>query len=715
MKTAVVRNDDGRALDGESTQHFDALTGALEAMVRAGCANGKVLSTIEDDGPDMAFMAQWGLSSEQLELIKELEEGRTPASSSRDRRSHLPAGDPKHFAQKEPTLAAGISDPDDPQTRAEMWLSSGGVGDVQRSGADCHEMIRCQIGLLLQNQRMRRHIERQERESSLLAEVSRAIAATLDLDQLLRLIVDSAVDAVPAAEAGVIHLLDPEDGYLHPRAMSFLPHVPPDAVGGSGMKRGQGVAGRALATGQVVNVADTRCAPGFVPSNTGRPFRALLSAPLIIDGQATGTLSVDSNRPNAFSHDDEKLISLLALQAATAIKNAQLFAALKRTRDQLVQSEKLSAVGELIAGVAHELNNPLASVMGYAQLLQGECGPGSQTEHDLDRIYLQAQRAAGVVEKLLTFARQREPERALVDANEVLQTTLDFRSYELAVNRVRLETDLTDEELPVLADSNQLQQVFLNVINNAQDAVVEYRGHGTLTVTTKQVGDVARIEFTDDGPGVAPSVMNRIFDPFFTTKAVGRGTGLGLSICYGIVREHGGRVWAESPPGSGATFIVELPLSGEQPREPAKEDEMVEPALPRSPRGRGRILVVDDDEDVLDLIRRVLSHDGYETDACGDAQAALRRIVHEHQVDRDYDLIVTDVKMPGLDGEEFYRRLERTQPHLARRTLFVTGDTAREETITFLEGCGRLYVTKPFAMDQLRQAARKAMAQSLAP
>ena len=142
---------------------------------------------------------------------------------------------------------------------------------------------------------------------------------------------------------------------------------------------------------------------------------------------------------------------------------------------------------------------------------------------------------------------------------------------------------------------------------------------------------------------------------------------------------------------------------------------MVEPALPRSPRGRGRILVVDDDEDVLDLIRRVLSHDGYETDACGDAQAALRRIVHEHQVDRDYDLIVTDVKMPGLDGEEFYRRLERTQPHLARRTLFVTGDTAREETITFLEGCGRLYVTKPFAMDQLRQAARKAMAQSLAP
>jgi len=700
----AVQREIARALGREDAELQDSLVRVLEVIVRARYATGAALSLFDEWKPEMRPIVHWGLSPQEVRRIERLVEGETLASSLR-------VLDSPRFVEGGPEWAGGkglrslIAVPVRAWGRGlgVLWLVTERSGESVRFDFDLFDIIGWQIGLALQNAHLNQRTERQMREWDVLFEVSRAITATLDVDVLLRLIVDSAVKTIPAAEAGVIHLLDRKDGYLRPRALSFLPHIPRDTVGKSKMKKGQGVAGQALETGLVVNVADTRSDPRFVRAETGREFRSLLVAPLIVEGEGIGTLSVDSEMPGAFSPADEKLINLLALQAAIAIQNAQLFADLKQTQAQLIQSEKLSALGKLIAGVAHELNNPLTAVMGYAQLLQGSRGLTPEIRRDLDKIYAQAQRAARIVEHLLTFARQHKVERVLVNINDVLEKTLEFRAYQLVVNNIQLKMDLDERDLLVLADPNQLQQVFLNLINNAQEAMVDYRGRGSLAVTTRLVGDVVRIEFTDDGPGIAPEAMSRLFDPFFTTKEVGKGTGLGLSICYGIITQHGGRIWAENSPLGGASFIIELPVAeGEMPPQEEKESEVSPPS-----RSSGRILIVDDEREIIEVLRRVFNEDGYQVDVVTDARAALQGITRAREMGQAYDLIVTDIKMPGLNGRELYEELKRTEPDLARRVVFFTGDMVSDETIAFLEGTGNRYVAKPLGVDALRRAARE--------
>ena len=688
----------------------DLLRESIEIIGDSGYASGGAVSVFGEENAQPSLIVHWGLSPVELRGIEALVQRETLAASMRELvSSRFIDGEPEWIGGEESKALVAVPARGSGRGRGVLWLVTSRPSAAVRADFDLFELVGWQVGMALRNASLEERAQRQVREGDVLFEVSRGITATLDLDALLRLVVESAVKTIPAAEAGVIHLLDPEDGYLHPRALSFLPHIPRDAVGESKMTVGQGVAGQALETGAVVNVSDIASSPGFVPAETGRVFRSLLVAPLIVDGQGIGTLSVDSNTLGAFSVADERLINLLALQAAIAIGNAQLFAELEQTQAQLIQSEKLSALGGLIAGVAHELNNPLTSVLGYAQLLQSTQGLSAEIRRDLDRISAQAQRAAHIVENLLTFARQRKPERTLVDVNDVLQTILDLRTYQLVVNNIQLKTELDDRGLLVLADPNQLQTVALNLINNAQDAIVEYRGSGTLTVTTRLVGNLVRVEVADDGPGIAPEAMGRLFDPFFTTKEVGKGTGLGLSICYGIVTQHGGNIWAESSAGEGATFIVELPVAEREEEAPSEEDRTA-PDVP--PETRGRILIVDDEPDIIEMLGRAFSDDGYEVDVVGDAQLSLQRIVRARQTGQPYDLVITDIRMPNLDGRELYERLKRTQPDLAERVLFITGDTADPDTLTFLKQAGRRYVTKPFPMEKLRLVVQQVMAGS---
>jgi two-component system NtrC family sensor kinase len=229
-------------------------------------------------------------------------------------------------------------------------------------------------------------------------------------------------------------------------------------------------------------------------------------------------------------------------------------------QEQLVQSAKLSAIGQMISGVAHELNNPLTTVMGYAQLLLvGELD--ETVKADLQRIYDDALRAQRIVQDLLTFARQKKPERSPTDINETLERTLALRAYALEMDSIKLVTEF-EEDLPwTMADGYQLQQVFLNIINNSYQAMAQQGKAGTLAVRSECIGgNTIRVTFGDTGPGIPDEVLKRIFDPFFTTKDVGMGTGLGLSVSHGIIQEHGGRIWAESDPGQGAVFVVELPV-----------------------------------------------------------------------------------------------------------------------------------------------------------
>lgn len=388
------------------------------------------------------------------------------------------------------------------------------------------------------------------------------------------------------------------------------------------------------------------------------------------------------------------------MHASLMETNARLKESLERlqqTQRQLIQAEKLSAIGQLISGVAHELNNPLTTIAGYAQILQ-MADVGSDVKADLEKIYQEAMRCVRIVKNLLTFARQHKPEQRLVNVNEVLERTLALRAYHLRVQNIVVDKDL-DPNLPLtLADPHQLQQVFLNLIVNAEQAMLSAHGRGHLKIITQTAGpDRIWIIFRDDGPGIPAEIMGRLFDPFFTTKE--DGTGLGLSICYGIVQEHGGRIWAESQVGQGATFFVELPVQIDE-----KVKERPESYLPSVRGGEElRVLVVDDEQPVLDIITRILRHQGHQVTQALSGQEAMRRLE-----EGNYNVIVSDLRMPGLSGQDLYNMVRERWPHLAHRIVFTTGDTLSPETVAFLQKTGNLCLGKPFKLDELVETIAKA-------
>lgn len=575
---------------------------------------------------------------------------------------------------------------------------------IQALGQDRLDSLGLAVGLVVENARLHRQLDSRLREGEALYKVSKALVSTLQLDDILGLVVHSATETIEKANNAVLHLLDEKTGELRPRALTFVGQVVrPDQTGRSGMRSGRGVAGQVVETGQIVNIADVSKDPRFLRVGSVRPFASMLVVPLSLGERHIGTLSVDSLETHAFSPDDERLLLTLATQAAAAIENARLVSdlqhsvtELRTTQEQLVQSEKLSAIGQLIAGVAHELNNPLTAVMGYAQLVQMSEGLDERVVSDLGRIQAQAQRAAKIVQNLLTFARQHKVERQYVDVNEVLERTLELRGYHLRVENIVVDTQLEQRELGTLADPNQLQQVFLNLINNAQDAMIEAHHGGRLLVRSEQRGDRIVVSIADNGPGLPLEVQKHLFEPFFTTKEVGRGTGLGLSICYGIVSQHGGRIWADSVPGQGATFYVELVVAS-----PASlGGEAAKPATPTvSPR---IVLVVDDEVDITALVERMLTQDGHRVYVAHSGEVALQRLAELRRQGYRPDLILSDIKMPGLDGRAFYEFIRSHDPALLEHLAFATGDSLSTETRSFLQEVGRPYISKPFGVEELR-------------
>ncbi len=370
----------------------------------------------------------------------------------------------------------------------------------------------------------------------------------------------------------------------------------------------------------------------------------------------------------------------------------------KRLQEQLIQSEKLSAIGQLIAGVAHELNNPLASVLGFADFL-GESGqtPASLVE-PVRVIQHEAQRAAGIVKNLLTFARRQEQERRRVEIGPILQRTVQLLNNQLLGMKVESSLDIEPGLPQVEGSPNQLQQVFLNVINNAAQAIGATGRPGSIQVRARAWLDGVAVDVTDDGPGIPQEIHERVFEPFFTTKPEGEGTGLGLSICQGIIKEHGGRIRLRSAPGQGATFTIELPGATpvSAPAEAGKQDD-----------GRAAsILVIDDEPHILFYMKATLEAWGHKVETAGDGLEALDRALSGA-----HDLIITDVRMPRLGGREFYERLVAEQPAVAARVVFATGDTVRDDTMAFLEQSGRPFLHKPFKLAELRQT----LAQVLKP
>lgn len=378
---------------------------------------------------------------------------------------------------------------------------------------------------------------------------------------------------------------------------------------------------------------------------------------------------------------------------------------IRRLERRLLQAEKLSSLGQLVAGVAHELNNPLTAVIGFAQLLQN-AGVDEQTRETLQRIDAQAQRAAQIVRNLLAFARQQEPHRETLDINKVIEETLKLVEYEWKTQNLEVETHLASPLPWIIADRRQLQQVFLNLFQNAHQAMASAHGRGALTIRTGVVGipegRFVHIEVHDNGPGMTAETLARVFDPFFTTKEVGEGTGLGLSICYGIVQEQGGAIWADSVPGEGSTFYLEWPVEetlaiSESPS-PDHETVAFPPHLPVP----AHILVVEDEEMLAEMLTKVLTDHGHQVAAASEGKEALERLGQ-----RSFDFIISDIKMPGMDGKAFYKELKVHYPALADRLIFITGDTVSPDTTVFLDEADVPVLEKPFLTADLLTALRR--------
>ena len=363
----------------------------------------------------------------------------------------------------------------------------------------------------------------------------------------------------------------------------------------------------------------------------------------------------------------------------------------RRLQDQLVQSEKMSAIGQLIAGIAHDLNNPLASVVGFADFLGELPDVPPQLREPLNVIREEAERASGIVKNLLGFARKQERQRRTLALDQLLDATFTLLRNQLLAHRVDARVEI-DPDLPAVdVDPNQIQQVFVNLINNAQQAIASTGRPGVITVSARRTAEGVAVDVRDDGPGMSAELAAHVFDPFFTTKPEGEGTGLGLSISVGIVKEHGGRITLSTEEGRGATFTVHLPLTSVE-----AAPDAARPAA-GTPVPRLRVLVVDDEPHILHYMRATLEAWGHEVATATDGDEGLARAAAE-----PFDLVISDLRMPRLGGREFYEELTRRDPGAARRLVFSTGDTVRGDTLRFLETLDRPYLHKPFSLTELR-------------
>ena len=385
---------------------------------------------------------------------------------------------------------------------------------------------------------------------------------------------------------------------------------------------------------------------------------------------------------------------LVEAHEALEAQNRSLDETVKERTERLLQSEKVATMGSLLAGVAHELNNPLAVLVGEAHLLLED-----QKDPELlkraTNIDQAAERCVRIVRNFLALARQHPPERTATPLGDVIRGAVELLAYELRSNGVAISVDVAPD-VPVLwADAHQLHQVFVNLTANAHHAMRRQHGPKRIAITARLVADDrVRVDVRDTGPGIPAELQARVFDAFFTTKPKGEGTGLGLSLCANIVREHGGRMALESTPGEGATFSIELPVV----RPPAP---VVTEAVRVAPLPSQRILVVDDEVALARVLAQALERDGHVVETAEDGATALERLASSA-----YDVVISDTRMPVLDGEGFYAELERRHPTLCRRIIFVTGDVLSGDKRAFLERTGAPFIAKPCSVDDVRRALR---------
>lgn len=367
-------------------------------------------------------------------------------------------------------------------------------------------------------------------------------------------------------------------------------------------------------------------------------------------------------------------------------------------REALYQSEKLSALGSLLAGVAHELNNPLSIVVGRAVMLEEQL-QGSSQALGAERIRNAAERCARIVKTFLSMARHQEPVRTPVRITQIIEASLELVGYNLRSQDIKVSLDCAADLPELCGDANQLTQVFTNLFLNAQQAMAQQTNPRRIAVVARYDASASLIQIhvSDSGPGIAEELQLRIFDPFFTTKAIGEGTGLGLSVCHSFIQAHHGTIQVDSAAENGTTFIITLPVDSlETPTSAELCGNTPENVANRS------ILVVDDESEVAEVLVEILSEAGYQVVSVNSALGALGKLALQ-----PFDLLLSDLRMPDMDGQVFYAELKLNWPNLAERVIFITGDMLNESIKHFLKTTGRTVIEKPFVPDDIRQTVAR--------
>ena len=369
--------------------------------------------------------------------------------------------------------------------------------------------------------------------------------------------------------------------------------------------------------------------------------------------------------------------------------------------ERLKESEKLAALGRMLSGAAHEINNPLTGVIGNVDMLLRGARLDAVTRERLETVRREGQRVAALVRHLLKISHRDTGEEALIDLCEVLREVVEVRQHDFVAAGMSLTLERPRTPIHVLGNELELHQVFLNIVNNAYDALKEGTEAPRLAVSVSAADGMSMVVFADNGPGMKNT--KQVFDHFYTTKPVGQGTGLGLSIAYAVIQRHHGRITAENPPEGGARFTIELPFvpTGDARKSPevrrATEDAPVEAPLD------GSVLVVDDEPTLVDLQKEILEALGAVVVGAASGREAI-----EHLRKRAFDVIVTDLRMPGgVSGQDLFRWVESNAPQSAGRFVFVTGDNAGDGSRDFLESVGARCVMKPFTMEDYVRTMRE--------
>ncbi|MFI5324243.1 MAG: GAF domain-containing protein, partial [Thermodesulfobacteriota bacterium] len=603
------------------------------------------------------------------------------------------------------------------KTIGVIWFARYEEEKFTKSEIELLTTIGNQVAIAIARAKHTLEIEKRNENLSILSAIAEKIHGSADLNLIFERLLDM-IGGMKMIDIMCIYLVESE-GDLEEAVLRVQRGLSDECIEKAGrIPYPMGITWKVVNSGEVFHYNGLSPEPCPVnPVGTAFGSRIVLSIPLKHRGQTIGVIHFTRRESGAFEKYELDVLYSLGSQIGTAVSKAKMFEEagerakelerlyrdLRTTQDQLIQTEKLASLGQLVSSIAHEINNPLTPILGYSQmLLAAPETEEAKRQRYIEIIHNSADKVRKIVENLLSFARKDKPRREYVDMNEILRSAVELVEYQLGLENVVVTMHL-DSRLPkTMADAIQLHQVFTNLIVNAYHAIVgTSAGGGTIGITTGTV-DRGQIEIvvSDTGAGIPEDIRRKIFDPFFTTKPTGLGTGLGLSVSYGIMKEHDGDITIDSEPGRGASFTVRLPVRDYRDYLLLDEDE-AENGRSESDaalRKDRMVLIVDDDDLVSALISGILESDGYDVEIANNGEKALSKIGS-----RTYSFIVCDIKMPQMNGKEFYCRVSEMNEKLAGRMIFMTGDSSAE-TLEFIESTGNRFLPKPFKIDEFKEA-----------